>query len=359
MLLSFDASGVPAALPASCIDSANVGDPITIVVRQAKSVRGRVRAGRRPVKGRVRIRGLQRSLAGVGRLDSADGVLDGEGWFQVEDLDPDIEHTLLVEPEDQHLAWRALPVPAGDGVVDVGRISLQPGATLAGWMVAGGGQPVSGAEILIKSEFFPNANGDVAVGNVGYWESRLVTDGAGSFEVRGLAEGSYRLTASAGGYEAVPPLDVYVEHGERKLIEEPLQVLDEVGSVRGVLVHHGSPAGDFIVELESPKKTLRALADENGAFVFPLVPMSPLYTLRVRDPRSLRSALEIAAWRASEYIQLDLDGGVADAEEVVPGARDHEPGQANLLAPAGESVLPAGIPMKSVPLQPIPTADRP
>lgn len=144
-----------------------------------------------------------------------------DGRFVLRDLDP--QETLQLFVCRSGFLSEAIQLEAS--TPEIARIELQPGARIAGRVVAPDGTPVSGAEIQTSlevegggwgtgSEAPPCQLGDSAVGT---------TDAQGGFSLESLLPGTFQLLVSADGYPeetlkaesglAGPPLTVRLRPG--------------------------------------------------------------------------------------------------------------------------------------------------
>lgn len=104
---------------------------------------------------------------------------DGDGRYRIDDLAPG-RARLEARHGGLGRAVRELEATAGEHLLD---FQLEAAATVSGVVVDRFGSPVSGAQVVVRA---PLAS---------WVPPRIVSDGAGAFEIRGLAAGRYTLDA--------------------------------------------------------------------------------------------------------------------------------------------------------------------
>jgi hypothetical protein len=178
---------------------------IRIVLSGAAVLRGRVRAGGKPVAAFSVVAGIKRGLIEEPMANAA--VIDADGEFALGGLDPG-EYWVRVTapgyaPSAAVQARAAIPsAPAVD-------IALSAGATAFGTVIdAATRKPLAEAKVATETLV---GTGPSALP----FETVVVTDDDGSFELSGLAPGRHSLAVSAYRHDAQLVTGVEVTEGAR------------------------------------------------------------------------------------------------------------------------------------------------
>ncbi len=188
----------------------------------------------------------------------ARGLSDAEGHYRIEGLDPYADGLVLRLSHDDHPTLeRPLSLEVGSNRLD---LVLESGATVAGFVFGQEGEPVSGAAVGLENE--PGSSSSER-------HTTLSTED-GSFEIAGVAEGTYRLIAGKEGYA-------------RSIAAEPVEIATDLDSRGNVL--YLSPGGtlrgrilgvepDAMAQIEvfasstggGPILPVRGFVDPNGEY---------------------------------------------------------------------------------------------
>jgi protocatechuate 3,4-dioxygenase beta subunit len=166
-------------------------------------------------------------------------VADAEGRFTLEDMAA-ATYVLQVSAPDRADGVVSNVKIAPGALVDVGRIRLAGGGTVRGTVVDAGGTPVPGANITVRGQsqaFGAGAGGET------------VSDGAGAFEIRGVASGTIDVLGKHPSYaDAHVSVDVDPARGpaEARLVMSPGGRVE--GSVRR---RDGSGVAGVMVQVTS------------------------------------------------------------------------------------------------------------
>ena len=157
---------------------------VEVVLQAGAVVEGRVSSGGRPVPGaEVEVAEPETSIAMI-RIHPPNVTSDGDGFYRLDGVAPG-SRTVRVRREGFSTAARDLEVRAGENVLD---FSLDAGAEVSGRVVDEDGVPVAAAHVVIHEGFnswdLPNA----------------VSQPDGTFTLSGVADGSYKISASKEGY---------------------------------------------------------------------------------------------------------------------------------------------------------------
>jgi RNA polymerase sigma-70 factor (ECF subfamily) len=205
------------------------------------------------------------------------------------------------------VAWSASPPPTApdttptlDGPPSVWRrLDAAPSGTamLRGFVLESGRRPVANATVQAQRTFGTVPEGLGAAPRTGPAVA-VTTDAQGRFEVRGLADGTYELRASARGdlaaettvqaAEDPPSLVLWLRHreGVRSAESEP----QARGSIEGTVTWdpHERAVEGTVLELQGPDLTpMRVAFDAEGRFRVEDVPPGD-YWLRANSPHGLR-----------------------------------------------------------------------
>lgn len=127
---------------------------------------------------------------------------------------------LRVSAEDFIPEYRWDVVVAPDATRELGEISLERGASLAGWVVTEG-SPSDRPRVQVVPEVV-GGSGTRTGERLSQRTLSVETTDRGFFHVRGVAPGSYRLQATATGYGTAERAPVVVEARREYVLEEPL-----------------------------------------------------------------------------------------------------------------------------------------
>ncbi|NLF17184.1 MAG: hypothetical protein GX595_07995, partial [Lentisphaerae bacterium] len=180
---------------------------------------------------------------------------------------------------------------------------VQPGATVFGEVTAPGGATVAGATILV-------APADGSPGRSG----RSAEDG--SYEIRGLAPGTYRLEVFCKGHGASVVTGVVVPAGGS--VERDL-ALSAPGTLQGHVLDgvSGLPIAGAEIAVSSSGALEPVLSDAAGAFVVGSLPPGPV-TLLVSAEGYLPDT-QVVTIGAKESIEVRLDRPWSLAGKVLAG----------------------------------------
>lgn len=148
--------------------------------------------------------------------------LDAEGRFACSVPATRLDLGLAAEGFAPHHLW-GLDLPAGS-VRDLGTLELRLGASVAGWVESGDGEPLP-RESRVVLEVLQGIGGDPAL-QVRLQDARLEAPLApgGFFQLTGVPPGAYSLTAEAPGFApaSVAPLEVW--QGKETLLRNALRL---------------------------------------------------------------------------------------------------------------------------------------
>ncbi len=219
--------------------------------------------------------------------------------------------TLVGLTRGSHEVWAELPgfPRVSVGGVDAGAtgvtLTIPPGSVLAGVVVGVGGAPVSAYELRTLPQ------GDARRRSPWHGTDRLTVDQEhGSFEVRGLEAGIYRLVATTPSGQVGELADIEVTTGERR---DGLRIEVTAGAnLRGILRGHpsGIPLGDVSLMFFSGAGSRSATTDTEGAFeVDGLAPGEATVILRPDPSQYLRDRLRltiVAGENEAELLVVEL-----------------------------------------------------
>lgn len=211
------AGSAPGLAPRELRVRGDGGDPqrVDFVLLRGFAVRGRVVAEGAPLSG------VYVAAVGSGRENALSGkdhvaaVTGADGRFELRSLRPDSAHVLLACRDG--FGARVLDFPPGEGrepLLDLGDVTLAPGAVLSGVVVDEHGRPAVGARVECRGTSadrgaLGGAPWSALDGRVGLREARA--DAAGRFAFADLDAGAYRVGAS---WRSDPPVE---------LVEVPLE----------------------------------------------------------------------------------------------------------------------------------------
>lgn len=210
----------------------------------------------------------------LSRDDSARGVSDGQGRFQVAACPAEEFDVRVTRPGFAPAYRRGIRAAGGQGPIELEALVLEPGARLAGRVVDAQSRPVPDAEIFVLSS---TPGGLEIEGPLKGRKPDTLTDQEGRFEIPSLAQRvPYHLVARAAGY--LPA----VLSGIRPPTDRPLSIRLQRGeTLRGRVVdEEGAPVQGARVDLtwrdvlsEDPQRrpvgkpvTRNAVTDGEGQF---------------------------------------------------------------------------------------------
>lgn len=195
------------------------------------------------------------------------------GGFRLSDLPAGTYAVTIAAPERLSATLPAVVVAEGQ-TADVGTVRLESGGVVRGTVVDADGDGVAGASIV----FTMDERARAATGGSG---GDVVTDAAGSFELKGLAPASVKLGAYHPGYApsgqvtvevdpARPATDVRLVLQRGARIEGSVKSRD--GSGRPGIVVTASPRAARQPFVMLPSALARAVTTSDGTFVVEHVP---------------------------------------------------------------------------------------
>jgi hypothetical protein len=183
-----------------------------------------------PLVGEVRVETLDGEWPPHFLSDRTHGRSDARGEFELEKLAPG-EYTVLAQAIG-YPGERVTVVLEGEGGVDLGPIAFGDGLGISGVVVDTAGGAVSGAQVAASRK--PEPMEELFGGETESASTETADDG--SFRLRGLEEGSFRLFAGAPGYQEDEP--VTVEAGAADVV----LVLERGGAIAGTVVGENGKA---------------------------------------------------------------------------------------------------------------------
>ncbi|MGH9336655.1 MAG: carboxypeptidase regulatory-like domain-containing protein, partial [Vicinamibacteria bacterium] len=191
-----------------------------------------------PLQGEIRVESFDGDRAPHYLLDRMIDLADARGEFELEKLAPG-EYGILAQASG-FPAERVTALLEDEAGVDLGPIVFDGGLGISGVVVDAGGEPLAGAQVAASK-------GSGLMDRLIEGESETATAetvGDGSFELRGLEEGSYRLNAGAVGYTREP---LAVEAGTTDVV----LALRRAGAIAGTVVgENGEPVIGYHVTAE-------------------------------------------------------------------------------------------------------------
>jgi len=282
--------------------------------------------------------GMMMVMAGPGpgpERDEPDALTDPSGWFTVSDLSPEERYELRFT--------RTGFVSANASAIEVPRVepvevSMDPASDVAGVVLDPQGEPIVGAQVLLRRSQTIEMGGNVMA-------MMMMTDSATDQEGRFLFEdqepGTISLSAVASGYQEAKRDNLEVPKGEDLLdIEIPLptgailegRVLSPDG--RAAIGAAVGPAGGD----EGPGGMMRQMnqvgVDGSGYYRIEGLEAGPLSIEAVHPdyPRVVRDA-ELREGRNT--LDLNFEGGQEVTGRVVDASGGPVPDAAVQLVPAG------------------------
>ncbi len=157
---------------------------VEVVLQPGATVEGRILSpAGQPVPG-AGVSVLKTGEAAMIRFFRPDATADGEGWYLMEGVAPG-PHSVAAEHPSYRRAVRDLDVKMGENTLD---LTLEGGAEVSGRVVDDAGAPVAGARILLLE-------------GGRSWNLPEGASGAdGAFEIAGVPDGDYRLSADKEGF---------------------------------------------------------------------------------------------------------------------------------------------------------------
>lgn len=243
--------------------------------------------------------------------DPAGGVgarvlTDAGGRYHVSGLPPGTVHVRVLPVE--HAPAEADVTGVTAGATAAWSVAVQPGAVISGVVSAPGGGAVAGAAVLASP-------GDGSAG-------RSTRSGAdGSYEIRGLAAGTYRLTALADGYGAGVLDGVAVAAGGRAAADLVLTIAGDL-SGRVLDAATDTPIAGAEIAVSGAVSGAPILTDAEGQFAVGSLPAGDVaLTVTAEGYLPLAQVVTIGG-KAGVDLRLDrpwaVEGRVLDG--VGPGA---------------------------------------
>ncbi len=272
------------------------------------------------VSGRVvDVDGLPIAGADV-RAGSERETTDLDGNFELSGLAPDKDGLVSVSFSKRDYVSRTEQLPApSDGAF----IELEVASKIVGTVVLrGSGEPVGNATIRLEkartSGSAPAVGGGPAAPGQGFTSSGLPRGRSrsdGSFELRGISPGTYRLTASHSDFAPGVLADLVLGSGE----EVPVTVeLNPGGVIQGLVTGAGTPLYRASVTVSraggSPPVNKSARTDTKGVFFVRGLPEGP-YTVRARASSRTPGAFV----QRSEQVTI-LEGEATEVHIDLPSA---------------------------------------
>jgi len=199
--------------------------------------------------------------------------VDARGAFEFSGVTPGSHLLGAMLNREGGTLWARLPVEAGSADIDGLELAFRPNVDLKGRLrFDGGSQP--GQDLTSVAVTLTPLQGSMGFAG----SSRSALDAAGSFQIRNLAQGDYRLNIDP------LPADAYIlsaKYGEADVTMKPVSlgevpetlevVLSAAGArVQGMVTEDGNPAPGALVLVipESGRADLRKVAqtDPNGRF---------------------------------------------------------------------------------------------
>ena len=266
---------------------------------------------------------------------------DGEGRFAIEHVVPGRYDLWVAAAGHAPLRVPGVEVPAPPEAGDLGSVSLQPGAEVAGRVRDADGAAIAGAEVRgVYRDAFSWGGED---------EPPTTKTGAdGRFVLADLAPGQ-RLDLLVGAEGFVEETVVGVVAPPERPVEVELtraatlagRVVDGFGvGVPGARVHAEAEGSEGRGRLRPPRSRMAAV-EEDGSFVLEGVPTGAVRVIAgaedFQDPEPLR--LELAAGERREGIRIELARGGALAGRVT--GPDGQPiADATVQAAPGQRAMP-------------------
>jgi hypothetical protein len=208
-----------------------------------------------PLEGEIHIEALDGDLAPYYLSDRTHRRSDSRGDFELENLPPG-EYSVVAQAMG-YPAEQVTVVLEGEGGADLGPIVFEDGLGIAGVVVDPAGEPVAGAQVTASRTPEPM---EEMLGQETE-SANAETSPDGSFRLRGLDEGSFRLFAGAPGYRGDEPLTV--EAGAADVV----LVLQRAGAIAGTVVGaDGKPIVGYHVLAESGERRFGRARDFHSAF---------------------------------------------------------------------------------------------
>ena len=193
------------------------------------------------------------------------------------------------------------------------QIVLQRGARVAGRVEDEGGQPLSGATVLVRGA--PRPAGTVGVlqaSDENDFETR--SDDQGLFEVQGVIPGALKVQALLEGYQPAEPrlLEIHLDEPTQDLVLVLRRGLTLAGTVQNA---DAEPVDGAVLTLAH----VRGRSDADGAFLLAGLPEGR-HELEVRHPRYNWQRQEVEVGEDSPSLQVVLRGGGAVEGRVLDAA---------------------------------------
>jgi protocatechuate 3,4-dioxygenase beta subunit len=319
----------PATLDAPAVEPRGAASALVVVLKKGRAAAGRaLDSAQRPVAGaRVTLEPAaaadmpfsSRFLRLGGEPQGFESTADASGRFAFDHLPPGRYDLAARSQGFSPLLVRGIEVPAGAGVFDLGRVLLQPGATVEGFVLDPGRRPLAGATVTANGADFPFGGGADA--------PAATTAADGRFVLSDLRRGDrLRLAVSLTGYASrrlagveVPtpqPLEVVLAPGSRVAG----RVVDDAGKPvagAGVALYR-TTGGMFAGGMLPGSPAGRATTDEDGRFAIEGVEAGKI-ALRASARGYLEAPLdlEVAAGKDLAEVEVTLKSGAVVAGRVL------------------------------------------
>ena len=178
-------------------------DPIELVLDRAGRISGKVVDERGGAVESFRVIARPVDDASPSAFDQFESA---DGRFTLESVSPGAYAVTVEAPEHAPTIVSAKVTAAAPA--DIGTVKLSPGATVRGTVVDTGGAFVAGARVTLRKT--ARERSTMTFGS----EPEILTDRSGAFEAKGVAAGSFEVTASHPDYARSLPALVLVDASE-------------------------------------------------------------------------------------------------------------------------------------------------
>ncbi|HCJ09660.1 MAG TPA: hypothetical protein DHW14_00640 [Clostridiales bacterium] len=208
-------------------------------------------------------------------------VTGPDGRYLIEDLAPESYVVTFTEPAYQNLTLGAVVRPGQTVMLDAA-LAPQPASVSGTVTSAATGRPLAGARVVVMDQ-------------AGIHVTTVLTDGAGRYEVEGLAAGSYTLLFQAADFRS-ERTGVSLDPGDAVVVDQALE--PDPGALRGTVTDAvtGEPLAGAAAVLRTAAGVPvgSALTDDRGVFLLPGLAPSPNYKLTVTRSDYASEALSVA-----------------------------------------------------------------
>lgn len=244
------------------------------------------------------------------------GVTDKSGRYFLRDVPPqDLE--LRIDHPGYAVARQTITVPANDAEYDAGSVTLDRGVGISGRVTDADGLGLAGINVSIAYAWKKGARRQA--GGTERTMYSVASGADGKFEVWGVKQGNFRVSASVPGRYAT---SVVTASGSRDVVV----VVKEAARIRGRVMGDGKPVGAAWVRASQPgagQGRARWIATANtapdGTFELgPLPPGAPFdISITHNEFRTLSRKSVTAASAPAEFVLesgLVVQGTVVDSE---------------------------------------------